>query len=95
MKVVWPRRALQHLARVRDYIAKDDPKAAAEIARRILESVELVTVNPHRGRSGRIVGTRELVIAGTPYIVPYRIKGERLELIAVFHGRQKWPIKLA
>ena len=95
MKVVWPRRALQHLARVRDYIAKDDPKAAVEIAGRILESVELVTVNPHMGRSGRIVGTRELAVAGTPYIVPYRIKGERLELIAVFHGRQKWPIKLA
>jgi toxin ParE1/3/4 len=94
-KVVWSRRALRHLARVRDYIANDDPQAAAEIARRILESVERLALNPHMGRSGRIVGTRELVVSGTSYIVPYRFKGERLELIAVFHGRQKWPTKLA
>ena len=95
MKVVWSRRALRHLTHVRDYIAKDDPRAAKIIASRILESVERLTVNPRMGRSGRIVGTRELVVAGTSYIVPYRVKGERLELIAVFHGRQKWPTKLA
>jgi len=29
----------------------------------------------------------------TPYIVPYRLRGERLELMAIFHGRQKWPEK--
>jgi toxin ParE1/3/4 len=72
MKVVWSRRAVLHLARVRDYIANDDPQAAAEIARRILEGVERLALNPHLGRSGRIVGTRELVVSGTSYIVPYR-----------------------
>ena len=40
------------------------------------------------GRPGRVSGTRELVIPGTPYIIPYRIRGERLKLVAVFHGRQ-------
>lgn len=95
MKVVWSRRALRHLTHIRDHIAKDDPKAAEGIASRILESVERLAAHPHIGRSGRIVGTRELVVSGTPYIVPYRIKDERLELIAVFHGRQKWPSKLA
>jgi toxin ParE1/3/4 len=95
MKVVWSRRALRHLTHVRDHIAKDDPKAAEGIASRILENVERLAAHPHIGRSGRIVGTREQVISGTPYIVPYRVKGERLELIAVFHDRQKWPAKLA
>jgi toxin ParE1/3/4 len=94
MRVVWSRRAVRHLTRVRDYIAKEDPKAAGEVARRILESVERLAAHTHIGRSGRIVGTRELVVSGTSYIVPYRIRGERLELIAVFHGRQKWPAKL-
>jgi toxin ParE1/3/4 len=95
MKVVWSRRALRHLTHVRDYIAKDDLKAAEGIASRILESVERLAAHPHIGRSGRIVGTRELVVSGTPYVVPYRIRDERLELIAVFHGRQRWPAKLA
>jgi plasmid stabilization system protein ParE len=35
MKVVWSRRAVRHLGRLRDYIAKDDPKAAEGTARRI------------------------------------------------------------
>jgi len=46
------------------------------------------------GRPGRLFGTRELVVPDTPYIVPYRVRGERLELMAVFHGRQKWPEEL-
>ena len=84
MKVVWSRRAVRHLTRVRDYIAKDDPEAAGEVARQILESADRLAAHPHIARSGRIVGTRELVVSGTSYIVPYRIRGERLELIAVF-----------
>jgi toxin ParE1/3/4 len=32
-----------------------------------------------------------LVVAGTPYVIPYRVRGGKLELLAVFHGRQKWP----
>jgi plasmid stabilization system protein ParE len=27
-------------------------------------------------------------------VIPYRVRGDRLEVIAVFHGRQKWPKRL-
>jgi addiction module RelE/StbE family toxin len=94
MKVVWSRRAIRHLVALRDYIAEDSPQNAAVVAARILDSVELLTTHPEIGRPGRVVGTRELVVPGTPYIIPYRVRGERLELIAVFHGRQKWPKSL-
>jgi len=49
---------------------------------------------PNLGRSGRVAGTREMVVPGTPYVIPYRVQGDRLEVIAVFHGRQKWPTRL-
>jgi toxin ParE1/3/4 len=91
MKVVWSDRAVTHLTAVRDHIAKENPKAAQEMAIRILESVDLLADQPHLGRPGRIVGTRELVIPGTPYLIPYRVRTDRLELIALFYGRQKWP----
>jgi toxin ParE1/3/4 len=91
MKIVWSRRAVNHLTAVRDYIAKENPEAAGQIAARILEDVKRLVQHPYLGRPGRILGTRELVIPSTPFIIPYRIKGERLELLAVFHGRQKWP----
>jgi plasmid stabilization system protein ParE len=56
--------------------------------------VDLLAGHLHIGRSGRLTGTRELVVSGTPYIIPYRVKEDRLELIAVFHGHQKWPKRL-
>jgi toxin ParE1/3/4 len=82
------------LVALRAYIAKDSEQSAALVATRILDAIELLQTQPEMGRPGRVVGTRELVISDTPYIIPYRIRNERLELIAVFHGRQKWPKKL-
>jgi toxin ParE1/3/4 len=94
IRVVWSRRATKHLRDLRDYIAKDSDRNAAMIANRILRAVELLQTQPEMGRPGRISGTRELVVPGTPYVIPYRLRRQSLELIAVFHGRQKWPAKL-
>jgi addiction module RelE/StbE family toxin len=91
MRIVWSRRAIRHLTNVRDYIAQDSPESAAGVATKILEAVERLTKHPNLGRQGRIAGTRELVIPGLPYVIPYRIHRNRVELIAVFHGRQRWP----
>jgi plasmid stabilization system protein ParE len=49
---------------------------------------------PNLGRPGRVSGTRELLVPGTRYVIPYRVRGERLEIIAVFQGRQRWPKRL-
>lgn len=94
MKVVWTPRALRHLVYLRRYIEQDSEQNAAVVASRILHAADLLQAHPEIGRPGRIIGTRELVVPGTPYIIPYRVRRERLELIAVFHGRHQWPLKL-
>jgi toxin ParE1/3/4 len=94
MKVIWSPRAIRHLVALREHIAKDSEQNATLVAQRILHSVELLQTQPDMGRPGRVVGTRELVVPNTPYLIPYRVRRERLELIAVFHGHQKWPKKL-
>lgn len=94
MRIVWSRRALRHLRHLRSYIAQDNPDAAARVAEKLLAAVEPLAVHPDLGRPGRVVGTGELVVPDTPYVIPYRVRGARLELIAVFHGRQKWPAHL-
>lgn len=91
MRVVWSQRAIAQLEALRDHIATDSETSAAKVATRILTAIELLETSPEIGRPGRIPGTRELVVSGTPFIVPYRVRQGRLELIAVFHGRQKWP----
>ena len=64
---------------------------AALVAERILRAIDVLATQPQMGRPGRVPGTRELVIPDTGFIIPYRGRGERLELIAIFHGRQRWP----
>jgi len=94
MKVVWSRRAIRHLIQLREYIHKDSEQNALLVANRILNAVDLLSSHPEIGRAGRSIGTRELVVPDTPYILPYRVRRDGLELIAVFHGRQKWPANL-
>ncbi len=93
-KIVWSRRAIRHLTGLLAYIQKDSEQNAVAVAKRILDAVDLVQTQPDMGRPGRIVGTRELLVVDTPYVIPYRVRQGRIELIAVFHGRQKWPDKL-
>jgi addiction module RelE/StbE family toxin len=89
--IVWSPRAIEHLAHLREYIARDNPNAANRVASALLEAVERLAQLPNLGRPGRVAGTRELVVPGTPYIVTYRLRRDRLEVVGVFHARQKWP----
>jgi plasmid stabilization system protein ParE len=60
----------------------------------IKHSVALLTQPPALGRPGRILGTRELVVPDTPYLVPYQIKIDEVQILRVFHGSRKRPKKL-
>ncbi len=91
MRIIWTARALRHLRSVRACIAVDSPDAADTQVTRISRDVENLTSFPELGRPGRRAGTRELVVGRTPYIVPYRLRGEIIEILAVLHGRQRWP----
>lgn len=92
--LVWSPRAIGHLVDLRGYIARENPDAAGRTAATVLAAVDRLAALPNLGRPGRVSGTRELVVPGTPYVIPYRLRGERLEIIAVFHGRQAWPKRL-
>ena len=89
---VWSPEAIDDLAALRAYIEQDDPAAAQRVVHRILHDVEtLLPNNPQMGRPGRVPGTRELVIPPTPFIVPYRVRGNTIEVLRVFHGARRWP----
>jgi toxin ParE1/3/4 len=94
MKVIWSPRAIRHLAHLREYIARDSEERASLVSTRILDALALLAVQPGMGRPGRLLHTRELVVSKTPYVIPYRVRRDTIELIAVLHGRQKWPAKL-
>ena len=94
MQVKWLQTALLNLHEEHRYIVQDYPAAAGKVALRIQSAVALLTVNPGLRRAGRVLGTRELVITGTPYIVPYRVQNDSVEILRVFHARRRWPSEL-
>jgi hypothetical protein len=61
-----------------------------QFVRAVLISMALAW-HPHLGRPGREPETRELIVAGTAYIIPYRIHRERLAFLAVLHAAQDRP----
>ena len=95
MQVRWLSKALHNLESEAAYIARDDPIAVRKIVQLIFNQVEGLEENPALGRLGRIHGTRELLIAGTGYIVPYRVLPRlgRVEILRVFHGSWRSPIR--
>ncbi len=87
----WTRRALRDLRHLHDYIADRNPQAARRMAARIREATTYLCQTPRMGRPGRVPETRELSIAGTPYIVAYLIEGSEIQIAAIIHVRQQWP----
>lgn len=91
MKIVWTDPARQDLRDIFEFIAEDNPKAARSLLAEIKERVCVLVNQPQLGRGGRVEGTRELVLTGTHYILPYRVKDQQIQILAVFHTSRKWP----
>jgi addiction module RelE/StbE family toxin len=91
MRVIWTEQALRELEAIGDYIARDNQRAAVTAVTRILDLVDLLGEPSEIGRPGRIAGARELVVTNTPFVVPYRVGENRIEVLSVFHGARKWP----
>jgi len=94
VRVEWLSLALADLNAEAEYIARDSPEAAERIVDDIFVATDRLASFPAMGRPGRVIGTRELVVSNTPYIVPYRVRGHVVEVIRVLHGARKWPRKL-
>ena len=94
VRVEWLEVALASLNAEADYIGNENPDAADRFIETIFAAVDRLAKYPASGRPGRVLGTRELVVPGTPYIVPYRIRENRVEVLLVLHGARKWPRKL-
>jgi toxin ParE1/3/4 len=91
VRILWLEQAVEDLAAARKYIAENNPTAATEVAERIRQAALILGDYPASGRPGRVPNTRELVVAGTPYILPYRVRADAVEILRVLHGARRWP----
>jgi toxin ParE1/3/4 len=92
MRLRWTDPAARDLTHICDYIKEhDSPTTARRVAISIYEGVGALVKFPERGRPGRKLGTRELILSGLPYLAIYRLRGDAVEILRVLHGAQNWP----
>jgi len=90
----WTKRALRRLDQVGVSISKDNPVAAARVVGRLVSVADALAAHPAMGRPGRLEGSRELVLADIPYIIPYRVTLDHIDILTVMHTAQQWPQEL-
>jgi toxin ParE1/3/4 len=94
MAVVWLEGAVDDLEEIVDYIAARKPAASARVAAALHDAAAHLDSHPRMGRRGRFAGTRELVVARFPFVIVYRVKRDRIEVLRVIHGRRDWHTAL-
>ncbi len=91
MKVIWADIAVRDMEDIWMYIARDSKASATKTVEKIRRATRRLIQHPETGRPGRVAGTRELVVPGTNYVLPYRMRGAVLEILSVLHGSQEYP----
>jgi len=73
-----------------DYISDDNPAAAEALKDEIEAKVLRLLDHPKLYRSGRVPGTREMVVHRN-YVVIYNQDKTTISILRVLHGAQQWP----
>ena len=90
MKVIWSTPAEEDLDSIVTYLAAQSVVSALRLQDRLIAAADLASLSA-RGRPGRITGTRERVLSGTPYILVYEVDGGLVSILHVMHGARNWP----
>jgi plasmid stabilization system protein ParE len=77
---------MESLDAVYEYIADENPAAAKQVFRRIVGATRRLEEFPFSCPAGKIADTRELVVPGLAFLIVYRIRGETVEILRVFHA---------
>ena len=90
VEIVWSPLARARLQEIHAFVALDKLDAGGRLATRIVAILEALRTHPRLGRIGSEPGVRELAVAGTPYVILYRVRGNRVTISTIWHGAQRW-----
>jgi plasmid stabilization system protein ParE len=88
----WSGPALDDLRAIRGYVSRDDPTAAARLARRIREAVDRLRDYPLAARAVPELPRspyREAIVA--PYRIVVTVEPQAIFVVRVWHARREMP----
>jgi addiction module RelE/StbE family toxin len=90
VKVRWLKGALAAVYAIHSRISVENPQAAKRVVQEIRSATARLREFPLSGRQGEVSGTREVVVHNLPYVIVYRIRGDVVEILRVFHTATDW-----
>jgi addiction module RelE/StbE family toxin len=92
MRIRYTKTALVDLRAVFVYLSREADEHIAETVLARLRSIVSSLIDfPDQGRSGRVAGTRELIIPKTSLIAVYRVEKGEVQIISLIHIARRWP----
>lgn len=91
MQIRWTQAAAADLEHISNYLRQHHPRYRQATIRHIYETVRSLKDSPHRGRPGRVEGTREILFPPMPYVAVYRVREQSLEVLRIWHTSQDRP----
>lgn len=85
------RTALADFDAIYDYIARDNPRAAAQVLRSLDRSIQQLADQPKLGKVFRHRRHRLRLLIHGDYLVFYRERPGVIEIVRVIHGRRNIP----
>jgi len=86
----WRELARADLLSIVDYISDDNPDAAQRLKDEIEVKTAKLLEHPRLYRSGRVAGTREMVVRSN-YVVVYAEDARAVTILRILHAAQLWP----
>ncbi len=90
MLIKWLDEAIEDIDQIAEYLNEHNPQSSRKFAQEVWDQAQLLLTFPELGRIGKR-DTRELVLKNFPYIVPYRIVENQIEILRVFPTRMNPP----
>ena len=91
-RLIWSPRAVADLEAIHDHIALDSEQYAGLVVGRLVATPGRLLEFPESGRTVPEFGRpnlRELVVR--PYRLVYRLQGDVVEVVTVFHAARMFP----
>ena len=91
MRLKWLSKARADLISIHGYIQTYNPAAAERISKEITRAALRLKTFPQLGRPSDQLGVRLMQVPRLPYLLPYRVSGNVIEILAVFDERRERP----
>jgi toxin ParE1/3/4 len=86
-EVIWSPQSIHDLESIKSFVAGESPHYAGLIVQRLVAAVERLTMFPNSGRVVPEFGDPVIrEVLWRSYRLVYRVEGENVEIVTVFHG---------